>query len=75
MSTIISLAISELIKAGITIWAHHAGKPAGWKPTAQDLQDFLTQIDADSPEAMKSAAAARLGIQWPPSDVTAGDPP
>lgn len=57
------------INGGIEIWRTHLGKPAGWVPTAQDLADMDAAIDAASPEAVKAAAAERLGIVWPPPEM------
>jgi ubiquinone biosynthesis protein UbiJ len=56
--TLVGTGINTLIQ----IWAEHANKPEGWKPTPQDLADFLAQVDASSPEAEKAAARVRLGI-------------
>lgn len=58
METYIAAALTALIQ----IWANHTGKPADWKPTAQDVADLLASVDAATPEAEKSAARARLGL-------------
>ncbi len=64
MNDIITL-VAKAINALIEIWGRHTGKPPDWRPTAQDLADFLAQVDAASPEAEKAAARARLGIPPP----------
>jgi len=56
--TLVGTGINTLIQ----IWAEHANKPDGWKPTPQDLADFLAQVDAATPEAEKSTARVRLGL-------------
>ena len=56
--TLVGTGINTLIQ----IWAEHSNKPEGWKPTPQDLTDFLAQVDAATPEAEKQAARSRLGI-------------
>jgi len=56
--TLVGTGINTLIQ----IWAEHANKPEGWKPTPQDLSDFLAQVDAATPAAEKQAARDRLGI-------------
>ena len=54
--------VAKGIDALIGIWANHTGKPEGWKPSAQDVDDLLAQIDAASPAAEKAEARARLGL-------------
>ena len=56
--SLIALGLDALIK----LWATHTGKPADWEPTAQDWADLKAQVDAETPEAMKSEARKRLGI-------------
>lgn len=48
--------LSELIRVRM-------GKPEGWKPSPQDVADFVVEIDAATPEAEKAAARERLGMQ------------
>lgn len=55
-------AIATAIAAIFQIWANHAGKPEGWKPSQQDIDDLLGLVDAASPEAEKAAARVRLGL-------------
>lgn len=52
----------------IQIWANHSGKPTGWVPTQQDVEDMLAIVDAATPEARKAAARVRLGL--PPANPT-----
>lgn len=40
------------------------GKPEGWKPSKQDIIDFINEIDAATPEAIK--AQARRSLNLPP---------
>jgi hypothetical protein len=51
--------LSELIRVRM-------GKPEGWKPSPEDIANFVIEIEASTPEAMKAAARARLNL---PTDV------
>jgi hypothetical protein len=55
-------AIAAAIAAIFQIWANHAGKPEGWKPTPADIDDLLGLVAAATPEAEKAAARVRLGL-------------
>jgi len=48
------------------------GKPEGWKPSPQDIADFIIEIDAADPESEKAAARQRLNL---PPDVVIPDSP
>jgi hypothetical protein len=61
------IAIATAIAALFQIWANHTGRPEGWKPSQQDLDDLLAQIDAASPAAEKAAARKRLGLPEVPT--------
>ena len=63
METLIATGILTLFQ----IWANHVNKPEGWKPTQQDIDDLLAQVDAATPESEKAAARLRLGLPQPPS--------
>lgn len=66
---IIGAAVSSLISALLTQfieWQKQRAQVAGWKPSQQDVADFLAQVEADSPETVKARVAAALGIPWPP---------
>lgn len=67
MSPLESAALINVINAAFELWRVHAGKPEGWKPTTQDYDDLIAEVDAATPEAEKKAAAARLGVPWPPA--------
>ena len=54
--------IAQIIAAAFQLWANHANKPPGWKPTQTEVDDLLSQVDAATPEAEKAAARARLGL-------------
>jgi len=43
------------------------GKPEGWVPSKQDIIDFINEIDAASPEAIK--AQARKDLNLPPDVI------
>jgi hypothetical protein len=67
MNPAIIAAIASLLDATIRIWSTHAGKPADWKPTAQDISDIMADVDDSTPENMKKAARERLGL--PPIEM------
>lgn len=64
MDATTAAAISAVIRGAIEIWATHANKPKGWKPTQQDIDDLLSLNDK-APEDFYKEAAARLGVEWP----------
>ncbi len=49
-----------LLKLGldalISIWANHANKPPGWKPSPEDWQKLADEVNAATPEAVDAAA-------------------
>lgn len=65
MDPAIAAIIAAFLNGGIEVWRTHANKPADWVPSAQDIADLNNLIDAASPEAVKAAAATRLGVPWP----------
>ena len=65
MNPTIVIAIAQSVAGIIDIWREHAGKPAGWTPTAQDWDDLLKLTDKSAAE-YKREAAERLGVPWPP---------
>lgn len=70
MDPIIGAAVSSLISALLQQfieWQKQRAQVAGWKPSQQDVADFLAQVEADTPEAVKARVAAALGIPWPPT--------
>lgn len=50
--SLIALGLDALIQ----LWANHANKPAGWKPTAEDWQKLADEVNAATPEAVDAAA-------------------
>jgi len=66
MNQTLESILAGIITGAFQIWANHMNKPEGWKPTAEDVQALLDMVDADTPEAIKAEAAARLGVTWPP---------
>lgn len=61
----VASVIAGIITGGFQLLGNHLGKPEGWKPTPQDIQDFLDSVDKDTPEAMKQEARHRLGLENP----------
>jgi len=53
--------IAAVLSAGISLWANHLGKPAGWTPTAQDWDDLLVRIESDSPAKIEAEIKAESG--------------
>ena len=66
MNSSISTIVVTLLNFAFEIWRTHSGKPAGWKPTQEDIDALLNEVDAATPEAEKEAARKRLGL---PPDV------
>lgn len=72
MEPIIGVAVTSLISAVLTQfieWQKRRAQDASWKPSTQDVADFLAQISLDTPEAVKARVAAALGITWPPAPL------
>jgi hypothetical protein len=51
MNASTALALKLGIDAIITLWAQHANKPPGWKPTPQDWAELDAEVNAATPEA------------------------
>ena len=69
MSALVTAAIHGLIKASIlefTEWQKRKAQATDWKPSPKDVEDFIAEIQADTPEALKAKVAASLGLPWPP---------
>lgn len=62
MNPIAATAIANLIDLGFRLLANHLNKPPGWKPTQQDIDDFLASVDEATPEFEKAEALKRLGL-------------
>lgn len=58
MEQYIGLILANLFQ----IWANHTGKPPGWVPTQEDIENMLAIVDSATPEARKAAARERLGL-------------
>lgn len=54
--------IAAIIGGGFELLRQYLNKPAGWKPTAQDLADLNAEVDLATPAHEKAAARARLGL-------------
>lgn len=69
MTPLISAAVTGLISASLrefVAWQAKRAQDASWKPSGKDVEDFLAQIDSDTPESVKARVAAALGVPWPP---------
>jgi len=69
MNPLLVAAISAMIRASVTefsAWQERRSREADWKPSAKDVDDFMAQIESDTPEALKAKVAYSLGIPWPP---------
>lgn len=66
MTPALTAALVATINGAFSLWRIYANKPADWRPSPDDINELLAQVDAASPEAEKAAARARLNL---PSDV------
>lgn len=64
---IVGAAIAQGIAALIEIWRANANKPPEWVPSPEEWDAMLAFNDVKTANQYKVEAAARLGIQWPPS--------
>jgi len=69
IETAFAIAAINVIAEAIRV---RQGKPVGWKPSPQDIADFIIEIDAADPESEKAAARQRLNL---PPDVVIPDSP
>lgn len=60
--TLTPAIIAAIISGGFELLRQYLGKPAGWVPTQQDIDDLHSSVDAATPEAVKAAARIRLGL-------------
>jgi hypothetical protein len=58
-TTAITVAVVNFLSEVIRV---RMNKPEGWKPSPQEIADFVVEIDAATPEAEKEAARKRLGL-------------
>ena len=56
------LIIASIISGGFELLRQYLNKPEGWKPSQQDLDDLLLEVEAATPEAVKAEARLRLGL-------------
>lgn len=69
MNEIIAAAATGLIRTAVTQfneWQVQRARDAAWKPSQEDVEAFMAQIAAHTPQALKAKVAASLGIVWPP---------
>jgi len=64
MNAATAIAIKLGIDALIQIWATHANKPPGWKPTSDDWLELDRDVEAATPEARFKLAQLRAA-QFP----------
>ena len=62
----LALAVGEglttiIIKEWLA-WVERRNRAAEWKPTEADIADFLSEIDAASPEAIRAKVLAELKL-------------
>lgn len=62
MNPVPALLVNNAIDLAFQLLANHLGKPEGWKPSPQDVQDFLDLQDDATPENEKAEAMKRLGL-------------
>lgn len=70
MTALIQAGVSGLIQVILNefiLWQQRKARAADWKPSEQDVTEFLSEIASDTPEALKAKVAASLGIPWPPA--------
>jgi len=68
MNAASTLALDALTRAILFEFAEYQkrkAQAADWKPSMADIEEFLTQIREDSPEALKAKVAKALGVEWP----------
>jgi hypothetical protein len=54
--------IAAIITGAFELLRTHLNKPVGWKPTQQDIDDFLASVDLATPAHEKALARERLGL-------------
>jgi len=68
MNAATTLALDALTRAILYEFSEYQKRKAqaeDWKPSQEDVDEFLTQIREDSPEALKAKVAKALGVEWP----------
>ena len=66
MNPAIAAAIAATLNGAFELWRIYANKPEGWKPTPEDYQSLLNEVEAATVEARMAAARTRLNL---PTDV------
>lgn len=62
MNPLTPFLVEQGINLAFQLLANYLNKPEGWKPSPQDVQDFLDAQDAATPENVKAEAMKRLGL-------------
>ena len=62
MNPVTAVIVTNAIDLAFELLANHLGKPEGWRPSPQDVQDFLDAQDEATPEHEKAEALKRLGL-------------
>ncbi len=57
--------IASIIALGFEQLRIHQGRPEGWKPSQEELDAFMQDVDNATTENRMAAARARLGINPP----------
>jgi hypothetical protein len=68
MTSPIATALSGAIRVALIEflhWREAKAREEGWVPSAADIDVFLSEIEAATPEAVKAEARERLGIPEP----------
>ena len=68
MNAATATILAQLLNFAFELWRTHSGKPEGWKPTQEDIDELLGEVEEATPEAEKQAAADRLGIEYRPME-------
>lgn len=72
MTPALSAALVATINGAFELWRIYANKPEGWKPTLEDYNNLIQEVQAATTEARMEAARQRLGL---PVDVITPDSP
>lgn len=52
--------LSSVILKQWLAWVDKQQRPAGWKPSAADIDKFLADLDSDTPEKLREEARQQL---------------
>jgi len=59
-------AVSSLLGEFVA-WQQKRARDAAWKPSPQDVTDFIKEIDNDTPDKILAEAAVETGLPIPPA--------